>query len=412
MDLLLQHSCGCCFLGFTGRCIVGRHLHGSSRDPLDVANLESAPVVMVLAGSALAVALAAHTAYNLKELRDPMFSGVEITESISILIPARNEESTIAQAVKTACDQQGLKDFEVIVLDDDSTDKTAEIVNQLAHNDSRIQLIRSGEQLPPGWMGKQFACHRLSRVARGSILVFIDADVELAPSAVAACIQLLRKENLALVAPYPQQQAVGILEKLVQPLVVWSWVATLPVGIAEQSLRPSLSAANGQFLILDTEAYLQAGGHVSVRNIVLEDIALMRSLKKSGARCATVNGAHIAQCRMYESTKDVVDGYTKSLWSAFGSPGGTIAVTALLAATYIAPAVGMVVSRKKSTRAIGAIGYSAGVLSRALVAQRTGNPVFPDSLAHPASITMFIGLTALSWSRHLRGKNEWKGRTL
>lgn len=369
-------------------------------------------MVMVLAGSALAVALAAHTVYNLKVLRDPMFSGVEITESISILIPARNEESTIAQAVKTACDQQGLKDFEVIVLDDDSTDKTAEIVNQLAHNDSRIQLIRSGEQLPPGWMGKQFACHRLSRVARGSILVFIDADVELAPSAVAACIQLLRKENLALVAPYPQQQAVGILEKLVQPLVVWSWVATLPVGIAEQSLRPSLSAANGQFLILDTEAYLQAGGHVSVRNIVLEDIALMRSLKKSGARCATVNGAHIAQCRMYESTKDVVDGYTKSLWSAFGSPGGTIAVTALLAATYIAPAVGMVVSRKKSTRAIGAIGYSAGVLSRALVAQRTGNPVFPDSLAHPGSITMFIGLTALSWSRHLRGKNEWKGRTL
>ena len=369
-------------------------------------------MVMVQAGSVLAVALAAHTAYNLKVLRDPVFSGAEITEPVSILIPARNEESTIAQAVITACAQQGLKDFEVIVLDDDSTDKTAEIVNQLALHDSRIQLIRSDEQIPPGWMGKQFACHRLSQIARGSILVFLDADVELAPSAVAACIQLLRAENLALVAPYPRQQAAGLLERLVQPLVVWSWVATLPVRIAEQSLRPSLSAANGQLMILDTGAYFQAGGHTSVRNIVLEDIALMRSLKKSGARCATVNGAQIAQCRMYESTEDIIDGYTKSLWSAFGSPAGSIAISALLAATYIAPAVGMVVSQKKSTRAIGALGYSAGVLSRALVAQRTGNPVFPDSLAHPASITTFIGLTALSWSRHLRGTNRWKGRSL
>ena len=367
---------------------------------------------MVQAGSLLAVALAAHTAYNLKVLRDPIFSGIEISEPISILIPARNEESTIAQAVLTACAQQGLKDFEVIVLDDDSHDRTAEIVNQLALHDSRIQLIRSDEQVPSDWMGKQFACHRLSQIARGSVLVFVDADVELAPHAVAACVELLRSESLALVAPYPKQHAVGLLERLVQPLVVWSWVATLPVGIAERSLRPSLSAANGQLLVLDTKAYQQAGGHASVRDIVLEDIALMRSLKKSGARCATVNGAHLAECRMYESTQDVITGYTKSLWSAFGSPAGSIAVGALLAATYIAPAAGMVASPKKSTRAIGTIGYSAGVLSRALVAQRTANPVLPDSLAHPVSIATFIGLTALSWSRHLRGKNTWKGRVL
>ena len=143
---------------------------------------------MVQAGSLLAVALAAHTAYNLKVLRDPIFSGIEITEPISILIPARNEESTIAQAVLTACAQQGLKDFEVIVLDDDSHDRTAEIVNQLALHDSRIQLIRSDEQVPSDWMGKQFACHRLSQIARGSVLVFVDADVELAPHAVAACV--------------------------------------------------------------------------------------------------------------------------------------------------------------------------------------------------------------------------------
>lgn len=379
---------------------------------MDVANLEPASVVMVQAGSVLAVALAAHTAYNLSVLRDPKFSGKKITEAVSILIPARNEESTIARAVTTACAQQGLGDFEVLVLDDDSSDRTAAIVHELAEHDSRIQLINGEQQVPQGWMGKQFACHRLSQIARGSIIVFVDADVELAPYAIAACIELLRRENLALVAPYPKQQAVGLLERLVQPLVVWSWVATLPVGIAERSLRPSLSAANGQLMVLDAGSYQRAGGHAAVRDIVLEDIALMRTLKKSGARCATVNGAELAQCRMYETTRDVIDGYTKSLWSAFGSPAGSIAINAVLAVAYIAPAVAMVSAPKKSTRAIGALGYSAGVVSRSLVAQRTGQSTFPDSFAHPVSIAAFIGLTALSWSRHLRGKNTWKGRVL
>ncbi len=367
---------------------------------------------MVQAGSALAVALAAHTAYNLSILRDPKFSGKEISEPVSILIPARNEQSTIARAVTTACAQRGLRDFEVLVLDDDSSDDTAEIIEELAQRDSRIRLIRGHQPIPEGWMGKQFACQRLSHSARGSVLVFVDADVELEPYAVAACIELLRTENLALVAPYPQQQAVGLLERLVQPLVVWSWVATLPVGIAEKSLRPSLSAANGQLMVLDTRAYLHAGGHAAVRNIVLEDIALMRTLKKSGFHCATVNGAQLAHCRMYESTDDVINGYTKSLWSAFGSPFGSVSINALLALTYIAPAVAMVAAPRKSTRVIGAFGYSAGVVSRSLVARRTGNSYIPDSLAHPVSIAAFIGLSALSWSRHLRGKNTWKGRVL
>ncbi|MCF8539375.1 MAG: glycosyltransferase family 2 protein, partial [Candidatus Nanopelagicales bacterium] len=266
--------------------------------------------------------------------------------------------------------------------------------------------------IPAGWMGKQFACHRLSREARGSILVFLDADVTLEPQAVAACSELLRAGDFAMVAPYPRQLAAGIVERLVQPLVVWSWAATLPVGIAENSLRPSLSAANGQLLVVDSGKYHAIGGHESVQSVVLEDIALMRELKKSGERCVTVNGSALAKCRMYDTTTDLVEGYAKSLWSAFGSAAGSLAISALLATAYIAPAAGMLTSRKRSTRMVGALGYGAGVLSRGLVAHRTASPVLPDSLAHPASVATFIGLTALSWSRHLRGANTWKGRTL
>lgn len=379
---------------------------------MDVENLEPTTVVMVHAGSAIAVGLAAHTAYNLTRLREPQFTGHAITEPVSILIPARNEASTIEAAVLSASNQIGLTDLEILVMDDDSSDETAEIVNRLAQNDPRIRLLRSTEKIPAGWMGKQFACHRLSREARGSILVFLDADVTLEPDAVAACSELLRAHHFAMVAPYPRQLAAGTMERLVQPLVVWSWAATLPVGIAENSVRPSLSAANGQLLVVDAGKYHAIGGHESVQSVVLEDIALMRELKKSGERCVTVNGSALAQCRMYDTTSDLVEGYTKSLWSAFGSVAGSLAISAFLATAYIVPAAGMLTSRKRSTRAVGALGYGAGVLSRGLVAHRTASPVVPDSLAHPVSIATFIGLTALSWSRHLRGTNTWKGRTL
>ncbi len=379
---------------------------------MDVENLEPTTVVMVHAGSAIAVGLAAHTAFNLTQLREPQFTGNTITEPVSILIPARNEASTIEAAVRSASNQMGLADLEIIVMDDDSSDETAEIVNRLAQSDPRIRLMRSTENIPAGWMGKQFACHRLSREARGSILVFLDADVTLEPHAVAACGELMRVHGFAMVAPYPRQLASGTVERLVQPLVVWSWAATLPVGIAENSLRPSLSAANGQLLVVDSGKYHAIGGHESVQSVVLEDIALMRELKKSGERCVTVNGSALAQCRMYDTTTDLVEGYAKSLWSAFGSAAGSLAISALLATAYIVPAAGMLTSRKRSTRMVGALGYGAGVLSRGLVAHRTASPVLPDSLAHPASVATFIGLTALSWSRHLRGTNTWKGRTL
>ncbi len=369
-------------------------------------------MVAAQTATAISVALAAHTAYNLTQLREPWWDGTPITEKVSILIPARNEELTIRAAAESALAQIGLTNFEILILDDSSSDNTAHIVSELAEAHADVTLMRGTEDIPPGWLGKPFACHRLAQQASGSVLVFLDADVTLEPTAVAACVQLLREQNLALVAPYPRQIAESLVERLVQPLVVWSWAATLPLGIAEKSLRPSLSAANGQLMVMDSQAYVQCGGHESVRDIVLEDIALMRSLKASGSHCATVNGADIAQCRMYESTEQVIDGYTKSLWSAFGSPAGSVAVNSLLGFTYLVPPIALITGRNRSTRILGGIGLASGIASRALVAKKTNAKVWPDSLAQPASIAAFIGLNALSWYRHVRGTNTWKGRSL
>lgn len=111
---------------------------------------------------------------------------------------------------------------------------------------------------------------------------------------------------------------------------------------------------------------------------------------------------------MYLGPQQVIDGYSKSLWDAFNGPTGSIGVMGLLGWAYVVPAVAVVTSPRN--RRIALLGYAAGVVSRAMVARRTGERVLPDTLAQPASIAAFIALNALSWQRHLRGTNTWKGR--
>lgn len=353
-------------------------------------------------------ALALHTAANLRRLRRPTAPTDAIGERVSILIPARDEEATIEATVRSALAQTGLDSFEVIVLDDGSSDATAAIVRGI--DDPRLRLEQGADEPPPaGWLGKPWACERLAGLATGSVLVFVDADVRLHPIAVAACVTELRRDGFALIAPYPQQISASPLARLVQPLMVWSWVATIPLGIAERSARPSLSAANGQLLVLDAAAYRRAGGHASVAGHVLEDIGLMRAIKVSGGTAATVDGSTLAECRMYDTDAQLIDGYAKSLWAAFGGPVGSVAVSSTLAALFMLPAGAAIGARDRRTRVVGALGYAAGVASRALVARRTGEPV-ASSLAHPVAIGAFIALNAVSWARHRQGTNLWKGR--
>ena len=362
-------------------------------------------------GSALAVALAVHTGVNLRHLRRPRAPGVPVAERISVLIPARDEQDHIAATVTGALEQRDVPDLEVLVLDDASADDTPRIVAALADANPALRLLTgTDDPLPEGWLGKPWACARLADEASGSALVFVDADVDLAPDAVAALVDTLRAGGFALVAPYPLQIAGGWLERLVQPLVTWSWAATLPLRWAESSRRPSLSAANGQLLVIDAAAYRSLGGHDAVRGDVIEDVALMRAAKIAGFRTATVDGSNLATCRMYAGSDQVVDGYAKSLWSAFGGPAGSIAVNGLLLLIYVVPFAAVLGGPGRHGRLVGLAGYAAGVASRILVARRTGERILPDTLLQPASIGAFAALNVISWWRHARGRNSWKGR--
>ncbi len=361
---------------------------------------------LVAVGSGGAAVATLHTVWNLRVLRVPPEDPSPVAEPVSVLLPLRNEAGRVEPCLRSLLAQQGLRDVEVLVLDDGSTDETVDVVRRVAGNDARVRLL-PGAPLPPDWLGKPHACHQLARAARGDVLVFVDADVVLAPSAVAATVALLRWSALDLVSPYPRQRAETVAERVVQPLLQWSWLTFLPLRLAETSPRPLLAAANGQLLAVDAAAYRVAGGHAAVRSEVLDDIALLRAVKRSGGRGAVVDGTMLATCRMYAGWDELRDGYAKSLWSAFGPPPRAAGVLAGLLLLYVVPPVAAL----RGSR-VGLAGYAAGVAGRAFVARRVGAHPWPDPVAHPASIGALAYLTVLSWRRRRAGLLQWKGRPL
>ena len=357
-------------------------------------------------GSGLAVAGALHAAWNVTRLRRPPADPPPVRERVAVLLPVRDEAARVGPCVQALLGQTGLRDLQIRVLDDGSSDGTVDVVQAIAAGDPRLTMLR-GEPLPTGWWGKPHACQQLAGDVDADVLVFVDADVVLAPHAVAATVALLRWSGLDLVSPYPRQVAVSAAERLVQPLLEWSFLTTLPLRAAERSPRPSLAAANGQFLAVDALAYRRAGGHAAVRAEMLEDIALLRALKRAGGRGGVVDGSGLATCRMYDGWPAIREGYAKSLWSAFRSPGGAVAVCGLLGLAYVVPPL----TALRGSR-VGLVGYAAGVAGRMVVGRRVRARVLPDALAHPVSVAAFCWLTATSLARRRSGRLVVRGRPL
>ncbi len=361
---------------------------------------------VVASGSALAVAGAAHSWWNLRQLRVLPREVPAQLARVSLLVPARDEAATIGRCITSLRAQVDVRDLEILVLDDRSSDGTADVIGHHL-DDPRVHLTMGDTEPPAGWLGKPWACHRLSEAATGQVLVFVDADVTLAPDAVARMLALLAEGELDAVSPYPRQITLTLAERIIQPLLQWSWSTLLPLGPAERSPRTSLVAANGQLLAITRDAYDTIGGHASIRGDVIDDVALFQQLKRVGRRCALADGTDVAGCRMYEDWRDLRDGYSKSLWSATGSPAGAAALVALMTLAYVVPPVAALLGSR-----VGAVGYVGAVSGRALVAQRVGGQVWPDSLLHPASVIGFGYLTARSWIGLRRGTLTWKSRPL
>ena len=364
-------------------------------------------------GALTATALTAHAAINMRLVRRPRDENVTIDERVSVLLPARDEAHRITATLRSLLAQEGLPNLEILILDDGSSDGTGDVIRQVVGTDPRVKIIDGPDDPPPdGWLGKSWACYRLAQEATGDVFAFVDADVSLSPRAIASTIHHMREAGLDLLSPYPHQEAVTPAERITQPLVTWSWVTALPVRITERSHSPSMAAAIGQFMVVDARAYRISGGHSAVAGIILEDVGILRALKRHGFRGAPADGSAVASCRMYDGAEEIYAGYTKSVWSVFQPSFTAYGLVAVMVGAYVAPPVFALVGPDRRTRIWGLTGYGAGVLGRYVVARRTGERVWPDVFAQPISLGVFAGLIVESLRRHRAGTLTWRGRAL
>ena len=328
---------------------------------------------------------------------------------VSVLIPARNEAHAIVTLIESL-KLQDYPDFEVFILDDDSDDETANITLGAIKNDQRMNLIQNKSPIPAGWLGKSWACQQLSKKAQGEILCFIDADVSLSPDAIRKSVELLQAKKFNILCPYPRQITTTFLSRLVQPLLQWSWMATLPIDRALVSPRTSLSVGNGQLLLIDTNTYLAIGGHSAVKAEILEDIEIVRTVKRFGGKGGVWDGSNIAQCTMYATNSDLISGYAKSLWVAFGSSSKGLSVALLLLLQFLTPFL-LVSSSLRAVQSLAALTIFTSIASRLLIHIHFHYRLV-DALFYPFSYIAFAVLMMTSCMRKSRGTLAWKARPI
>jgi hypothetical protein len=325
-----------------------------------------------------------------------------------VLIPARDEEHNIGVALDSVL--AGDEALEVIVLDDASSDSTAAVVAAYRACDARVMLLR-GPPLEPGVWGKPIACARLAEAASGDELVFMDADVRLAPGALPRLSAALERSNAALLSGVPRQIMLTRSERLVIPLIHFVLLGFLPLFAMRKSLHAGFGVACGQLMVVRRDDYFAAGGHRAVAHKIHDGMALARSLRRAGLRTDLADFTDIAECRMYRSSRDVLLGFAKNAHEGLGSPRGLLPWTALLiggqtAWVLLLPFVPLGVPGLPIALAAG---LSLG--SRALLAARFTQPM-SGVFVHPLSVAALVAIQWWALARRWRGKPvAWKQRS-
>ncbi len=323
-----------------------------------------------------------------------------ITETVSVLIPMRDEAANVDGVIDSIQSSTNLSQWNLTVLDDASSDDTGAKLQELY-----VKAI-SGNPLPEGWLGKNWACWQLANSSDGTYLVFIDADVRVFPEAISSSITLMNQLEWDFISPYPRQIAKSFLERLIQPLLQWSWLASVPLRLAQRFRISSMTIANGQFFIVKRSAYFSVGGHESIRTEVLDDLRLARTLIDAGFKGGVAEGSDVVECRMYDNSSELINGYTKSLWNAFGGLLGTLFTIVLIFTTQVLPVIlGL------SGFALGWLAFMLSAFTHAVAAARTKSST-ANIFLHPIASVFLILLILESLRRKKQGKLVWRERNL
>jgi Glycosyltransferase like family 2 len=366
---------------------------------------------LALLGLGLALIPAALTAWNLPFYRPPPCAG-GARPRLSLLIPARNEEAEIGPAVRAALASQQV-DLEVVVLDDHSTDRTRRVVEALAAADPRVRL-ELAPPLPPGWSGKQHACHVLAARARHDLMVFVDADVRLTPHALARIAVFMDSRDAGLASGFPRQETSTLAEKLIIPLIHFLLLGFLPIACMRSSTLPAFGAGCGQLICVRRAAYVRAGGHAAIRASLHDGVMLPRTFRRAGIRTDLFDATALASCRMYRDAGEVWRGFSKNATEGMATPAGLPVWTALLLGGQVLPfvllAAGLLLTIPGWAIAASAAALVCVCLNRLMLALRFRQSVI-GALLHPLGVACLLVLQWAALINQRRGRPAvWRGR--
>ena len=368
--------------------------------------------LLATAAAALACLYAVVTVLNLTIYRAPRPAPPESRPGVSLLIPARDEAGNIDAALSAALSSEGVE-LEVVVLDDGSTDGTDAIVRRWADADRRVRLIQ-GPPLPPGWNGKQHACWNLARAARHDVLVWQDADVRVAPDALARLAGRLDSRRLDLVSAFPREVTGSLAEALVIPQIHVLLLGYLPLFFARLFPARGFAAGCGQLMMARRDAYWAMGGHRTIRASRHDGVTLPRAFRAAGHRTDFVDGTDLASCRMYDGAEEVWHGFSKNATEGMAKPVALPIWTILLGGGHVLPflllPLAEIAGDGEAVR-LSAIAVALVWGARAMVAARAQHSAL-GVLLHPLGMVIVLAIQWAALRAARRGvPQSWRGRT-
>jgi glycosyltransferase involved in cell wall biosynthesis len=323
---------------------------------------------------------------------------------VSVLIPARNEAPNITACLDAAL-AGGSTISEVLVYDDRSDDGTTGLVSEHATRDARVRLM-AGTALPQGWCGKNFACATLATGARGSWLLFLDADARLAPGAADRLLGEAASRHATMISAWPALVMVSFWERALMPMLNVVTFSLFPAPLSFMRDDPSLGLVHGACILVNRDAYHRVGGHTAVKGEIFEDQRLAQLWRERGERGFCLDGRTAVSVRMYRSLREIWGGFQKNFYPAFQHEWTFWAYLLLHTSIFILPLILVVLAPSWIT--LSAV--AALVTVRILLAVRFRHPLW-TVLMHPVAEVVLLGIGLASWWRCRSGRGvEWKGR--
>ncbi|MDR6942397.1 glycosyltransferase [Mucilaginibacter pocheonensis] len=330
--------------------------------------------------------------------------GKQYQDRVSVLIPARNEAGNIS-ALLWSIQAQDYQNYEVIILDDESTDDTYAVCSAFAAHHSRFRVIKGGK-LPDGWIGKNHACHQLAQHADGKYLLFLDADEVVKPGLINSAVHRMHLHQLGLLSLFANQQMITPGEKTVVPLMHFILLNLLPVRLIYLLRNAAVAAASGQFMLFDAGIYHQHQWHKAVKNKVVEDVEIMKLVKARAYNGEALLANGMISCRMYKSYREAVNGFGKNFLAAFN-----YSIIGFL--IYIVLTIGgpMIVIM---TLSLPLIFFMAGLimLTRIMISLLSGQSPVVNILLHPLQMLSMLVIAVVSIQKYLTKTTVWKGRKI